>query len=85
MIGIDGCHLKGAYTGQIFTAVAMDGNQHIFPIAFAVVEAERKDTWIWFLENLMNDIGGNPITFISDRQKVIDIANVVHLSTITFS
>lgn len=70
VVGLDGCHLKGAYTGQMFTAVAMDGNHHIFPIAFAVVEAERKDTWIWFIENLMNDIGGKPLTFMSDRQKV---------------
>ena len=70
VVGIDGCHLKGVYTGQVFTAVAVDGNQHIFPIAYAVVEAERKETWVWFLEILMQDIGGKPITFISDRQKV---------------
>ena len=71
VVGLDGCHLKGAYTGQVFTALAIDGNQHLFPIAYAVVEAERKETWVWFLENFMQDIGDIPITFMSDKQKVM--------------
>lgn len=70
IIGLDGCHLKGAYTGQILVAVAKDGNENIFPVAYAVVEAERKETWVWFLENLIKDLGDASITFMSDRQKV---------------
>ncbi|XP_021756141.1 uncharacterized protein LOC110721311 [Chenopodium quinoa] len=52
IIGVDGCHLKGAYPGQILVAVAKDGNNHIFPLAWATVEIENKDTWSWFLEAL---------------------------------
>ena len=46
----------------------------MYPIAFAVVEAEVKDSWIWFLETLVSDLGTHARharpTFISDRQKV---------------
>ena len=37
IIGVDGCHLKGAYPGMILVAVSKDGNNCIFPIAWAVV------------------------------------------------
>ena len=47
-----------------------DGNDNLFPIAYAVVEAERKDTWLWLLELLLREIGTSNPTFISDRQKV---------------
>lgn len=45
----------------------------MYPLAMAVVEAETKDSWMWFLEKLL-DVIGRPEekgwTFISDRQKV---------------
>ncbi|XP_021747335.1 uncharacterized protein LOC110713178 [Chenopodium quinoa] len=73
IIGVDGCHLKGAYPGQILVVVAKDGNNHIFPLAWATVEIENKDTWSWFLEALVDSIGGKDegegLTFMSDRPK----------------
>lgn len=77
VIGVDGCFLKGPFKGQLLSAVGRDGNNNMYPIAFAVVEAETKDSWVWFLETLIADLGshekhGRP-TFISDRQKVIYI------------
>ncbi|XP_074284509.1 uncharacterized protein LOC141609309 [Silene latifolia] len=56
VVGLDGCHLKGAYSGQLLVAVSKDRNCNIFPIAWAVVEVENKDTWTWFLELLMSDV-----------------------------
>ena len=44
-IGFDGCHLKGPYGGVLLSAVALDGNNGLFPVAFAVVESETKDSW----------------------------------------
>ena len=38
IIGLDGCHLKGRFGGQILAATARDTNDNIFPVAFAVVE-----------------------------------------------
>lgn len=50
-----------------------DGNDDMFLIAYAVVEAETKDSWSWFLSILIDDIGSiddRAWTFMSDRQKV---------------
>ncbi|CAM8907539.1 unnamed protein product [Rhodiola kirilowii] len=69
IVGLDGCHLKGAYTGQVLVAVGKDGNNNIYPIAYAAVESETKDSWMWFIEQLVGDIGGAVPTYISDRQK----------------
>lgn len=72
IIGLDGCHLKGVYGGQLLAAVGRDGNDNIYPLAMAVVEIENKDTWGWFMTELCNDIGrveDMGWTFISDRQK----------------
>ncbi|XP_038721136.1 uncharacterized protein LOC120013413 [Tripterygium wilfordii] len=58
LIGLDGCFLKTIYGGQLLTAVAHDGANGIFPIAWAVVERENGDSWEWFLRKLLLDIGG---------------------------
>ncbi|KAI3503301.1 hypothetical protein L1887_31741 [Cichorium endivia] len=71
-LGLDGAFMKGPYPGQILTAVALDGNNGIYPVAYAVVEAETFDSWSWFLSNLGDDLGlasNSNFTFITDRQK----------------
>ena len=73
LIGLDGCFLKGVYGGQLLTAIGKDGNNQMFPIAFAVVEAETKDSWEWFVELLLNDLNSvkpRKWSFISDQKKV---------------
>ncbi|WVY90541.1 hypothetical protein V8G54_036055 [Vigna mungo] len=74
IIGLDGCFLKGKYGGELLITVGRDGNEQILPIAYAVVEVENKDSWTWFLELLIEDLGGVDVasscTFISDQQKV---------------
>ncbi|XP_072081114.1 uncharacterized protein [Arachis hypogaea] len=55
-----------------FRTVGQDTNNHLFPIAYAVVDAETKENWKWFLNLLHEDIddykefGWN---FMSDKQK----------------
>ena len=73
-VGLDGCHLKGRFGGQLLSATAKDGNDNIFPVAMAVVEQENKDSWTWFLEQFADDIGRPDelnLVFISDKQKVL--------------
>lgn len=74
LIGLDGCHLKGSQKGgQLLSAVGIDANNNMFPIAFSIVEGELKDTWKWFLQQLDDDlsISENPHswTIMSDKQK----------------
>ncbi|GJV13633.1 mutator type transposase [Tanacetum coccineum] len=37
------------WPGQILTAVGVDANNGIYPVAYAIVEAESKASWCWFL------------------------------------
>ena len=43
-IGLDACNLKNKSGGQLITAVCRDPNEEYFPLAYAVVEAETKDS-----------------------------------------
>lgn len=74
IIGVDGCHLKHKFGGQLLTAVGLDGNDSIFPLAYAIVEGETKNSWSWFLALLRTDLeitreAQEQLTFISDKQK----------------
>ncbi|XP_060972424.1 uncharacterized protein LOC115704296 [Cannabis sativa] len=72
LIGLDGCFLKGYYEGILLSAVGIDANNCMFPIAYAVVDSENKENWEWFVEILKEDLQMNnslSFTFISDRQK----------------
>ena len=82
IIGVDGAHLKGQFPGILLTVVGKDGNNNIFPVAWAVVETKNVETWTWFPNLLVEDLRsvtassswvqarGEPFTFMSDRKKV---------------
>ncbi|PWA46523.1 hypothetical protein CTI12_AA507900 [Artemisia annua] len=52
VIGLDGCFLKGTIKGELLTAIGRDANNQMFPIAWAVINVENKDNWLWFLVSL---------------------------------
>ncbi|XP_071735532.1 uncharacterized protein [Rutidosis leptorrhynchoides] len=58
--------------GNLLTAIGRYGNNHIYPIAWAVVSVENKDNWTWFFKLLAGDLeinGGVRITLMSDQHK----------------
>ena len=59
IIGLDACHLKTKLGRQLITTVARDPNEEYFLLAYAIVEAETKDFWTWFINLLLADIGQN--------------------------
>ncbi|KAJ0007618.1 hypothetical protein Pint_30463 [Pistacia integerrima] len=76
-IGVDGCHLKGPYDGVLLSAVFMDANSGIFPVAITICEIENKESWRYFMTLLKEFIGDiDPITIMSDRQKGLG-ANII--------
>ena len=73
VICLDGCHIKTKFGGQLLTAVGVDPNDCIYPIAMAIVEVECLVTRKWFLETLVSDLGidnTSPWTIMTDKQKV---------------
>ena len=49
LIAVDGAHLREKYPGVLVIAVTYDGDRKLFPLAFAIAEIERQDSWEWFL------------------------------------
>ena len=75
IIGIDGAHLSGYYKGVMLTAVAIDGNNEIFVLAYGIVDTESIDSWTYFFRNLrclfaQYESQKDDWTFISDRMRV---------------
>ncbi|KAK8651909.1 hypothetical protein V6N13_141484 [Hibiscus sabdariffa] len=78
----------GGFKGEILAVVGRDGNNQIFPIAWAVVEVENRETWAWFLEHIQTDLeigDGDRFNILSDMQKglleeiQIILPNVEHI------
>ncbi|GKA10551.1 ribonuclease H-like domain-containing protein [Tanacetum coccineum] len=58
--------------GDILTAIGRDNNNHIFSVAWAVVNVKNKENWSWFLQLLGEDLDlpmGKGLTLISDQHK----------------
>lgn len=53
-----GNHLTEQYFGTLLSACACDAQSRIFPIAFAVMELEKKDSWSSFLVQTWDGIIG---------------------------
>ncbi|XP_023766431.1 uncharacterized protein LOC111914954 [Lactuca sativa] len=72
VIGLDDCFLKGIVRGEVLSVAGRDANNHLYPLGWAVVCVENKETWKWFIDLLMDDINGGlvaSITLISDGHK----------------
>ena len=66
---IDGTFLTGRYKWTILTAIGVDCNKQVVPIAFAFVENENTESWYWFLERVkIHVVTVRPdVCLISDR------------------
>ena len=87
VIGIDGCFITHMCKGELLTAMGRDGNNQMYPIAWAVVDVENKNNWCWFLSLLVDDLqldNGLGLTILSDSHKVTfniayHILSVIHM------
>ncbi|XP_021715987.1 uncharacterized protein LOC110683888 [Chenopodium quinoa] len=74
VICVDGCFLKTFLGGQLLSAVGRDGNEQMYPIAWAVAEGENNLSWEWFFEHLKSNLGlgdGDGVCIISDEHMAI--------------
>lgn len=69
LLFLDSTPLNSKYQGDLLSATATDGDDGIFPLAFAVVDAETDENWHWFLLELKSAVStSQPITFVADFQ-----------------
>ncbi|KAF9603397.1 hypothetical protein IFM89_035843 [Coptis chinensis] len=68
-IEIDGTHLRGRSRGCLISAIVVDGDNHVFPVAFGLVSGEDNKNYDWFLRCLGDQVIGyeTPLVIISDR------------------
>ncbi|CAI0542687.1 unnamed protein product [Linum tenue] len=67
---LDSTPLRSKHHEILLTASALDGDDGIFPVSYAIVDIENKDSWQWFLDQLRSAISSSePITFVSDKEK----------------
>ncbi|XP_020263245.1 uncharacterized protein LOC109839228 [Asparagus officinalis] len=52
LLFLDGTFLKDRYKGMLLSAIAYDGDQWIFPLAYCICDQENVDNWRWFLQAL---------------------------------
>ncbi|XP_021750658.1 uncharacterized protein LOC110716347 [Chenopodium quinoa] len=74
IICVDACFLKTFLGGQLMSAVGRDGNDQMYPIAWAVVEGENNTSWEWFLNNLSKSLqlgDGSGTVIVSDEHQAI--------------
>ena len=57
IIGLDGCLLKEMFRGQLLMAIAKDPNDQYFPLEIAIIELEINESWLWFFEILLRELG----------------------------
>jgi len=78
LVATDGAHLKGVFVRTLLVAVRIDINNHIVPLARAVVESETESPMHWFLRELATAIpklNTETTTLISDRGKGLQSAD----------
>ncbi|XP_062088691.1 uncharacterized protein LOC133795251 [Humulus lupulus] len=59
---VDDTFLKTKYSGQMLCAVTLDVNNHLYPVAFGILDSENHDSWKYFMSKL---------AFVSDRHASI--------------
>ena len=73
LLCIDGTFLTGKYRGTILAAIGVDGNNQLMLVAFAFIESENTDSWLWFLQLVKQHVvvGRTNVCLISDRHAEI--------------
>ncbi|XP_057756261.1 uncharacterized protein LOC130975487 [Arachis stenosperma] len=75
LVQVDTTHLYGKYKGCLLVSVALDENQNIVPITFAIVKDETANAWHFFLSNLQTYVvRRDGVGIISDRHESIRAA-----------
>ncbi|XP_047270486.1 uncharacterized protein LOC124899596 [Capsicum annuum] len=68
VVAVDDTHFFGKYDGVLLSVVAQDTQNHIYPLAYCVVDKENDASWGFFFEKLKAFVVDEPeLCVISDR------------------
>ena len=56
VLSIDSTHLYEKYKDTLLIDMGCNGNNQLFPLAFAITEGENIDSWGWFLAYIINRV-----------------------------
>ena len=72
-LSIDATTLNGRWNGHLAAAVAVDGHNWMYPVAYGFIASETTDNWTWFMEQLKKAIGDPPLLAVcSDACKGLE-------------
>ncbi|KAF6166328.1 hypothetical protein GIB67_015874 [Kingdonia uniflora] len=77
VVMIDKTFLKGRYRGTLLTTITMDPSNHIFPLAFSIIDSETTESWTYFLEIFGANFHGYDTRFVVIYVRNPRIINVV--------
>ena len=63
-LSVDSTALNGRWNGHLATAIAIDGHDWMYPVAFGFIDGETIDNWTWFMTQLHKAIGNLPLLAI---------------------
>ncbi|XP_062183311.1 uncharacterized protein LOC133887388 [Phragmites australis] len=84
VVCVDATFHSGKYHGNLMTMMVVEADNQIIPLAFAMVESEKNDRWLWFLTLVRTRVTSNRgrVYIISDHNKGLLYAlDVLHDST----
>ncbi|KAL2934515.1 Halomucin [Bienertia sinuspersici] len=76
---VDACFLKTFLGGQLLAAIGRDGNDQMYPVAWAVVEGENNQSWEWFINEVKQSLqlnDGAGMAIISDEHQVLHLFSI---------
>ncbi|XP_010513253.1 PREDICTED: uncharacterized protein LOC104789219 [Camelina sativa] len=69
---VDGTIIKNKFKGVLIAASMQDANFQVYPVAFAVVDAENDLAWTWFFKQLsLIVLDASDLVLVSDRHRSI--------------
>lgn len=76
---LNSTHNSSRFKGILLAIIAVDADNHIFPIAFGMAELECAMSWTWFYGLLHGAVGNTPnLIFISNDHLGIKAALKLH-------
>jgi len=83
VLSLDGCFIKGPRKGQILVAVGRDGNNQMYPIAWAVCERENSVNWVglcpWLHQILECKMGVGDVSFLTNKKALLMLSRPFYL------